>query len=236
MDRATMPGALVALLVMSSIALASFAACGGQEQRPPQSPGQESPPSTSASPPGAPPTSAAPGAPSSGASSTSSASPPVAPAVAPPVVVMRPLGPTAMLPELVAIGLDPRRLPTLERMDPEKLRKLMPSFNRALGVQCTACHIADDFHASTRNMKISRHMWNDFVRGLATLDGAPVYCDSCHQGRTRLIDRHDKKALARWMQAELVDKVGRTDRKAHGCETCHGDPYEGDIFDKLWSK
>jgi hypothetical protein len=46
--------------------------------------------------------------------------------------------------------------------------------------------------------------------------------------------RGDKKALAAFMQANYEDKLERANKKNHGCETCHADPFEGKIFAKLW--
>ena len=67
-------------------------------------------------------------------------------------------------------------------------------------------------------------MWDEFVFKLAVQDGqqgAPLFCDSCHQGRTLLLDRTDKKALAKWMDANFVDKLKRRDGNGTECETCH---------------
>ena len=45
----------------------------------------------------------------------------------------------------------------------------------------------------------------------------------------------DKKELGKWMDANFVGKIKRNDKKDNGCETCHGDPFEGDIL-KIWAK
>jgi hypothetical protein len=213
--------ALLGLAVASSLAAA---ACGPAPE--PSVPGV---PSASASP------SAAPALPSATPSAKPSASTdPVKPPAGP--IVMKPVVATAMTAELQAIGLDPKKLPPIEKLEPEKLRKVMKTFTKSLGVQCNACHNADDFKASTPNKKVASRMWNEFARGLAMADGSAVYCDSCHQGRMHTLDKSDKKALSGWMQAEMVDKLKRTDGKEHGCETCHGDPFEGQFIDKVWAK
>lgn len=215
--------ALHLLLGLSLIASLTAAACGGNLPTP------DVPPVPSAAPSGS---QVTPVVPSASVAPSASA----APSAAPSAIVMKPVVATTMTAELVAIGLDPKKLPPLEKLEPEKLRKVMKTFNKALGVQCNACHNADDFKASTPHKKIAARMWNDFTRGLAMADGSPLYCDSCHQGRMETLDRKDKKVLSAWMQAELVDKVKRTDKKEHGCETCHGDPFEARFITKVWTK
>lgn len=218
--------ALHALLAISvSVSLAA-AACGGNVPGPgvPGANGANGAPSTMPS---------GTAIPSPSASTAASSAPSAVASAAP---VMKPLMATAMTGELVALGLDPKKLPPLEKLEPEKLRKVMKTFTKALGVSCEACHNADDFKAATPKKKIATHMWNDLVRGLKMTDGSPVYCDSCHQGHLEMLDHKDKKALSGWMQAEYVDKLARSDKKEHGCETCHGDPFEGAFLTKVWAK
>src|SRR5438552_3573380 len=77
-------------------------------------------------------------------------------------------------------------------------------------------------------------MWTHFVQGLRAKGGGALFCDSCHQGRQKLLARGDKKALAKFMEANYQDKLERADKKDHSCETCHSDPFEGKVFAKLW--
>jgi hypothetical protein len=199
-------------------------ACGGAQPAPA---GPEGVPTASASPS----SSAAPsGAPSEGAALPSPAPSSSAAVAGPPVTI----GASAMAADLQAIGLDLKALPQLEKMEPDKLRKVMKTFTKALGVKCTGCH-ASDYKAVTPMKKIAQHMWDDFTRNLAMENGTPMYCDSCHQGRAKILDRHDKKALSAWMDTNLVAKMKRRDGKEHSCETCHGDPFEGDIL-AGWTK
>ena len=148
---------------------------------------------------------------------------------------MKAISPTTMTADLQAIGLDPKNLPTLAKMDPDKLRKVMRTFTKSLGVKCGDCHNESDFSAPTPAKKIAAHMWDDYVRALAMNGGAPIYCDTCHQGRPKFLNRTDKKALSKWMNANFVDKLTRRDKKDHGCETCHGDPFESQILAQ-WTK
>lgn len=145
---------------------------------------------------------------------------------------MKPLAASAMAAELQGIGLDPKGLPAMSKLEPEKLRKVMKLMARSLGAKCSDCHL-EDLHASTPRKKIAEKMWNDYARGLSTQEGAPVFCDACHQGRLTFLDRHDKKALGHWMDENLVDRVKRKDGKAHDCATCHGEEMSYRFLDPL---
>ena len=135
--------------------------------------------------------------------------------------------------DLEAIGIDPKHLPPLEKLEPDKLRKVMRTFTRSLGFRCTDCHL-DDFAAPTPRKMIARRMWDDITRGLAFQDGAPLYCDSCHQGRPNLLDRSDEKAIVAFMKDNFVTKLKRVDEGEHGCGTCHGEPFDKVIL-KKWA-
>ncbi len=137
--------------------------------------------------------------------------------------------------DLQAAGVDLKKLPRdLGKLEPVKLRKVMNTFTKSLGVQCNKCHL-DDFKAPTPMKKVAARMWSDFVVGLQTEDGSPLYCDSCHQGKPEYLAKGDKKALSGWMDANFVKKLKRADKKDHGCETCHGEPFDGDFLGK-WKK
>ncbi len=156
-----------------------------------------------------------------------------APAAAP-LQMAKGITPTAMEADLKELGLDPKALPPLAKLEPSTLRKVMKTFTRSLGVQCNGCHDTKDFKASTAQKKIATYMWNDFARVLEFEDGKPLYCDSCHGGHKELLDRRDTKKLGDWMTQNYSAKLKRIDGNEHRCETCHGDPFEGDIFGKLW--
>ena len=135
---------------------------------------------------------------------------------------------TAMAAELQEIGLDPKALPPLDKLDATTLRAVMKTFTRSLGVQCSECH-EKDFRKPTPKKKIATHMWNDFARTLTTRSGDAVYCDGCHQQKATFLDRSDPKQLGSWMNHAYVE--GMT---ASGCSTCHGEPFEAHIFAKRW--
>jgi hypothetical protein len=125
--------------------------------------------------------------------------------------------------ELTALGLDPKNLPPMEKLEPRALRGVMKIMARSLGLRCAECHVDGDFAAPTRRKKIAAHMWNEFAARLTLADGSALFCDSCHQGRAKLLDRSDKKALGKWMQAAFVDGVAHKDGQPGKCESCHVD-------------
>ena len=124
--------------------------------------------------------------------------------------------------DLEALALDPRSLPPIEKLDAKALRGVMKLIAKSLGAKCRDCHAEGDFALPTPRKKVAAKMWNEFVVKLAFAgDGSPLFCDSCHQGRAKWLDRTDKKALSRWMDANFVEKLKRKDEREHDCETCH---------------
>lgn len=147
---------------------------------------------------------------------------------------MKPFAPSALAGEVAAIGIDLKKPPSLGKLEPEKLRKLMKLFAKSLTVKCAYCHV-EDMAAPTPRKKVAEKMWNELVLKLANQDGSPIFCDSCHQGRIFQLDRHDKKALSGWMDDNFVGKMKRKDGKEHECATCHGDPPEYKFLD-VWRR
>ena len=145
--------------------------------------------------------------------------------------------PTAFTDDLAKMGLTAGALPPIEKLDPRALRGVMKLIAKSLGVACTDCHEEGDFGAPTPRKRIAAHMWNSFAAGLAMKGGGPLFCDSCHQGRNKLLDRRDESALRAWMDRAFVADLRRTDGQEHGCETCHGagTGQSGVPFLKTWS-
>ncbi|HEY8090258.1 MAG TPA: cytochrome c3 family protein [Polyangiaceae bacterium] len=140
-------------------------------------------------------------------------------------------GKTTMLPALQRLGIDVAADTDLTALPLAKKRKVMQLFVKALGTTCDTCH-EEDFKADTRNKRVARRMWSDFVAVLRETDGAPVFCDSCHQGHVKILAREDDKVLAAYMKASYVERLARADGAEQKCATCHGDPFEPDIFGK----
>ena len=139
---------------------------------------------------------------------------------------------TSMIEELKTIGLDVHNLPRFQELEGEQLRTIMGTFTRALGAQCADCHNREDFAASHARKQIAKQMWNQFVRGLTLQDGTPLYCDSCHQGQIQFLDRRNPEALSAWMEENLVHRLKRKDEKEYGCQSCHGEPFEGEFLQR----
>ena len=133
--------------------------------------------------------------------------------------------PSALAGQLQTAGLDLHALPSLDTLTPKQLHTVMESFTKALGVSCTGCHVQNDFAAATPRKNVARRMWTDILGRLQLADGAPLYCDSCHQGNTTFLDRSDGAALQAWMQTAFVDGLKRKDGQAQACGTCHGTPF-----------
>lgn len=151
---------------------------------------------------------------------------------------MRPLTPTQYGKTLYELGLDDNNLPTMDKLTPEQLRKVMGLFTKSLGVDCKFCHKGGDFRAPTEHKQLAKRMWNEWVHGMKLSAGGaqtPVFCDSCHQGRAEFLDKSNQDELARWMKAELVDRLHPSAGGAMSCETCHGTPFDGDFLQK-WEK
>jgi hypothetical protein len=132
---------------------------------------------------------------------------------------------TRMAAALEAAGLDVANLPPLESLAPGPKQRVMRTFSETLGVPCIGCHSEEGFRADTRRKRVAKRMWNEIVRVLATsAGGAPVYCDSCHEGALFHLDRHDPEAVTRYMSKAMVGGFRRRDGRSHDCTTCHGDP------------
>lgn len=148
---------------------------------------------------------------------------------------------TVHLGALTDAGIDTRQLPFLGDLQDLQEREVMKTFRASLGVGCGGCHLAADggvtgrgeegaafdLPAPTPNKNVARHMWNDWVRNFTLADGGALYCDSCHQGRERFLDRSQPKVLAQWMSTNFVSGLRRKDGGALNCSTCHGTPFNG---------
>jgi hypothetical protein len=215
------------LLLFSSLLVA--AACGGAQ--PPEPTPPTGPMATGTTAPTSPAPTATSTAPSSVDAGTTTAPPgPVTGAKT------RPIAPTEMGPALKELGIDVKNLPPLNKIPPDKIRKVMNTFTKALGTQCTGCHDGDDFKKATPNKKVAARMWNEFVRGYTMDGGGAVYCDSCHGGKmTFLVRDPGLKQLSAWMDENMIAKLKKPNGQAHACETCHGDPMEGKFLHN-WKK
>jgi hypothetical protein len=148
------------------------------------------------------------------------------------------IGPSSLLAEASKI-VDMKKPVPLSKMKMGKKKKLMPLFQKALGFKdCSGCHAGGDkidFKQETKNIKMARAMWDNYVVGLRDEKGGALFCDSCHQGKEHLLARDDKDALNKFMSTNYEGKLTRADGEDHGCGTCHGDAFETKIFEKMWN-
>ena len=214
-------------VAIAMVAAVILAACGS----PPMgvTPANAGPASVGASEPGAPAKAGEPGKePAPPPAASGEPGKPAEP-VAAPLVASNYLG------KLSEIGIDLNKATDLSKLPLEKKKKLMPLFKNSMGYdKCTGCHVETDFQKVTRNMEVARGMWSHFVASLRDAKGGAIFCDSCPQGNSKFLNRADKKAVARYMDAEYEHKLTRVDKKDNSCETCHGPDMEMKIIEKLW--
>lgn len=207
-------------LPLSLLAAAALAACGNPP--PPNAPA----PTASASAPTPPPAPTA--APT--AQPTVSAAVPAEP---PGMGASTPIGASAMAKDAAKLGVDFKR--PLGSLPLSTKKQVMKLFVKSLGFEsCEGCHVEGDFKTETRNLKIARKMWDTFVVKMRDQKGEPVFCDSCHNGKEKLLDRASDASLKRFMDAEYKGKLTRADKQDNNCGQCHGYPFVGPIIRETW--
>lgn len=146
-----------------------------------------------------------------------------------------PIRASAMLEDVKKAGIDLKKIPDFDKMPLATKKKLMPLFQKSLGfADCQGCHVKDDFKAETRNLKITRGMWKHFVVAVRDEKGGAVFCDTCHEGSPKNLDRSDRKAMEKFMEDEYEHKLTKADKKEMECTTCHTDTMEMKIIEKVW--
>ncbi len=147
-----------------------------------------------------------------------------------------PVQATKMEAELKKIGINLKKIPELEKLTSAQKKKVMPLLQKSLGYDtCQGCHAEGDFKKETRDMKVAREMWRNFVVPLRSENGGTLFCDSCHSGDEHVLNRSDRKAMQEFMEEEYEHKLSRADKQDMECGTCHGDTMELKIIEKLWS-
>jgi hypothetical protein len=213
---------LAAILALAAIA----GACG------PSAPTPETPAPAGTTDPGAGPTEPGPGAEPTSTGATPAAPGTGKPAAGPP---SQPITPSKYLEDVKKIGVDLTKSPDLSKMPMDKKKKIMPIIQKAVGFDaCTGCHVEGDMKAKTRNRDIGAGCWKNFVAVLRDEKGGPIFCDSCHSGKPKMLNRADQEGLKKFMEDEYEHKLTRADKKEHACSTCHGEALELKIFDKMW--
>ncbi len=202
---------LLSVLFVGSISFATgLAACGGNEA-PPLAPNSNLTAPTTAT---------------SEAVVDASVATPVEPPHAKAATVPMPaIRPSTLLATLTKAGLDPKALPPMSKLSKEQRLVHMQLFTASLGIPCGECHQEGNPKAETRRTKIARKMWDEYVVKLTMANGEPVFCDSCHQGKVKTLDRSDKKAVAHWMDENFEHGLKKKDGSEHSCGSsqCHKD-------------
>ncbi len=145
----------------------------------------------------------------------------------------RSLRPTAFADRLIALGHDPNTLAPISNLSaPQKLES-MELIAESLGVECGHCHVSDnDYKTETVNKQIARQMWDRLTAG-HRLDDGQLFCDSCHQGAPKVLQRARKKDVKAYMRAEYGRLILADGERAE-CEDCHQKPFQPRVFEQLW--
>jgi hypothetical protein len=116
-----------------------------------------------------------------------------------------------------------------------RMKTLMEAISSGLGVKCNFCHTivgADggvDFMAASEKKNIASKMWDEFVVKLQFQNGDPLFCDSCHSGTPKFLDR-DPGTIAGFMGDNYVGKFKLAAGGMHACSTCHGTPFAAEFL------
>ena len=114
----------------------------------------------------------------------------------------------------------------------------MKKIAKALGVECTHCHVAKtgegkpDFKSPSPFKATALHMKQHFVDSLRTADGKVLDCQTCHNGHVKFIPREVEAAGARLtetMERREVMGMMRGFTKSLGvkCLFCHAKAEDG---------
>jgi hypothetical protein len=159
----------------------------------------------------------------------------VAPTPPPNLGNSMPIRPSALLGEVKKLGVDTTK--PLSAIPLPTKKRLMQLFKQALGYEkCTGCHVGEEYERPTRNKEISRKMWDNFLVGMRDAEGGALFCDSCHGGKAKSLDRTALEGVQRLMETDYQVKLTRADKQTHDCTTCHGKGKEPEpkIIEKLW--
>lgn len=223
---------LLSALLFAAVAGACGPATPGPEN--PSDKGGETggPAATGTTAPSGAPTGTPESAPTAAPKETAAAAAPPAPVGAAKNV---PLIESKMLDDLKKAGVNLDKVAELEKLPLAAKKKVMPLMQKALGYEaCTGCHVEGDYKKETRNMKITREMWRAYSVPLRDEKGKAVFCDNCHSGQAKVLNRADKEAVKKFMEDEYEHKLTRADKKDVECSTCHGDDMELKVIEKMW--
>jgi hypothetical protein len=217
--------ALLTAVAISAIA----AACGAPPPNTPADGVASAKPSADAAPTAAPTTSAAA---TTTASAAKTADPPKPAAAA----KMPDFKASTAGADLKAAGFDVDKLVAMKSLKTADKVKLMPTFVKTTGMQCDDCHDKSDKKKATPNVQIAAKMWDEYVVKMKS-SAAPLFCDSCHDGKHDFLTRADKEGkenVKKLMESYVAKLSKKQGGDAASCQTCHTDDFEMKIFEKVW--
>lgn len=83
----------------------------------------------------------------------------------------------------------PRNLTILKGLSPQALHQNMVDMNRALGVQCSFCHVVPDYASDANDKKLVARRMLQMTAAInqANFDGRPeISCYTCHHGQAKV--------------------------------------------------
>lgn len=143
--------------------------------------------------------------------------------------------------DLKNAGLDPEKLPAFDTMingfktdakgSLAAATPVMSLFVASTGRACDQCHTEANHAVLPETRNLVAGMWDKWVRGMRFGEGGYLFCDSCHQGKSKFLDRSDKGKLESWMDQNFESRLEQADGKGNSCGTCHGEPFNEKFLD-----
>jgi len=105
---------------------------------------------------------------------------------------------------------------------------IMQGVAAALGVDCSYCHVPQDFAAPTPNKAVANWMAKELVPSLQKRAGGSITCADCHaeggRGRAKLLGApRSRQRAVEWMTTRLVERFDSAAGKPLYCKTCHAE-------------
>jgi len=103
----------------------------------------------------------------------------------------------------------------------------MTDVSRALGVECTYCHLVPDYRALTHRKQIANWMASELVPALRKKGTAKApWCDDCHHSAGNaaakfLGDPRNTSFASEWMTTHLVEDFETKSGSPLRCKDCH---------------
>jgi hypothetical protein len=135
--------------------------------------------------------------------------------------------------DLKEAGLDLAKIKPMKMMKGKEKAKVMKVIAKSMGMECKDCHVDGKPKAYTRNKAIAEKMWDQFVVPHKA-EGGAVFCDSCHQGSAKNLDRGNREKVSDYMKQYTSKLMTKKKGGEVKCDTCHTKDFEMKIVEKLW--